>query len=580
MFKKKNIIKLKNNRVMKKIFTLIAAIATTLNVLATDYTGTLTVNVNGEGGSQDATVSITENSGKYTLSIDNFMLGEDTPVGKIVVADLAGTTKDGVTTIHTSQTIMMEAGSDPNIPEDEWLGLMLNELGGVPILMAANFDGKNMFTSISIDMTNTLGQMIDVTFDTGSYLGYTQIPNSDFEGWHKETFKKTLGSVSGDEPNHWHSFLCHDGSSTLKSAAAAAKTAKVSDIRPGSKGQYSAKITPTSVFGVIANGTITTGRLYAGSMTAADATGNYAFLKLSNTNKDGNGDPFYVELKARPDSIALWYKFTSNNTGFPYASVSAILTNGNEVHDPNIGSYASNVVAHASNTTLDAQSQWKRISMPFVYNPTLNIVNNKGTVTGTAEGTASEVKAIFVTITTNATPGKGDKNDVLYVDDLELIYNPKTESAGVSDPKIVIAGKTIEIVPNTYEYEIAFDALSGAAQRVIRKAEGKTVVTPDVIEVLDGEGNELLATSSVADTENGAVASVIVYSDDLKNKATYTVNMTGNVTGINDVVTEAEAVSTTYYNLLGVQSNTPFSGINVVVTTYSDGTRTARKVIK
>ena len=184
MFKKKNIIKLKNNRVMKKIFTLIAAIATTLNVLATDYTGTLTVNVNGEGGSQDATVSITENSGKYTLSIDNFMLGEDTPVGKIVVADLAGTTKDGVTTIHTSQTIMMEAGSDPNIPEDEWLGMMLNELGGVPILMAANFDGKNMFTSISIDMTNTLGQMIDVTFDTGSYLGYTQIPNSGFEDWY------------------------------------------------------------------------------------------------------------------------------------------------------------------------------------------------------------------------------------------------------------------------------------------------------------------------------------------------------------------------------------------------------------
>ena len=178
-------------------------------------------------------------------------------------------------------------------------------------------------------------------------------------------------------------------------------------------------------------------------------------------------------------------------------------------------------------------------------------MNNKGAVTGTAEGTASEVKAILVTISTNATPAGGNKNDVLYVDDLELIYNPKTESAGVSDPKIVIAGKTIEIAPNTYEYEIAFDALSGAAQRVIRKAEGKTVVTPDVIEVLDGEGNELLATSSVADTENGAVASVIVYSDDLKNKATYTVNMTGNVTGINDVVTEAEAVSTTYYNLLG-----------------------------
>ncbi len=566
---------------MKKIFTLIAAIATTLNVLATDYTGTLTVSVNGEGGSQDATVSITENSGKYTLSIDNFMLGEDTPVGKIEVKDLTGTTKDGVTTLRTSQTIMMEAGSDPTIPEDEWLGLMLNEMGGVPILMAANFDGNNMFTSISIDMTSTLGQLIDVTFDTGSYLGYTQIPNSGFENWYNLSKKGytslfSTGTISGSEPNHWHSFLCHTGkSSSLENSATGVKTSKATDVRPGSKGQYSAKITPSMARSIaLANGTITTGRLYAGSMTANDSTGNYSFLELSNTATDPNGDPFYVELKARPDSLVFWYKFTANTSSEPYASAAAFLTTGNRVTDPNAGAFATAVVAKAGNNTIAATSTWKRLSIPFVYSPTLYASEKAVSATG------DEVSAILVTISTNAVPAGGNANDVLYVDDLELIYNPKTESAGVSDPKIVIAGKTIEIVPNTYEYEIAFDALSGAAQRILRKATGKTVVTPNEIEVLDGEGNELPATSSVADTEDGAVATVIVYSDDLKNKATYTVNMTGNVTGINDVVTEAEAVSTTYYNLLGVQSNTPFSGINVVVTTYSDGTRTARKVVK
>ncbi len=35
-----------------------------------------------------------------------------------------------------------------------------------------------------------------------------------------------------------------------------------------------------------------------------------------------------------------------------------------------------------------------------------------------------------------------------------------------------------------------------------------------------------------------------------------------------------------YYNLLGVESAEPFSGVNVVVTTYTDGSRQARKVIR
>ena len=547
-----------------------------MSSFATNYTGTLTVSINGEGSELPATVSVTENGGKYTLSIMNFMLDEDMPVGNIVLSDLDGTTANGVTTIKTSQTVMFEAGDDPNVGADEWLGLMLNDLGGAPTLMSAKFDSNNLYTSLFIDMSDVLGQMIDVTFATADYPGYYQIPNSGFEEWHNEKYSS---SKNGDEPNHWHSFLSHTGSSTLKGLAAAVKTYKESDARPGSKGSYSAKIKPTSVLGVIANGTMTTGRLYAGSMTAADATGNYAFMKLSNTDTDKNGDPFYVELKARPDSIVFWYKFTANNSNYPYASASAILTDGNEVHDPNIGSYATHVVAHASNTTIGATSNWTRLSIPFVYAPTLNIVNNKGSVTGTATGTATEVKGIFVTISTNATPGQGNASDLLYVDDMELIYNPKTESASVSSPKIIVAGKTIELQPNTYEYTISFDA-QNAPQRIIRKAGGKTEVKPEDIEVVDGNGDEILSTARVIDTDQGAAATVVVYSDDLKNNKTYTINMNGNVTGIASVVTEAEAVGTTYYNMLGVASKTPFAGVNVVVTEYSDGSRIASKVVK
>ena len=35
-----------------------------------------------------------------------------------------------------------------------------------------------------------------------------------------------------------------------------------------------------------------------------------------------------------------------------------------------------------------------------------------------------------------------------------------------------------------------------------------------------------------------------------------------------------------YVNVAGMESNTPFDGVNIVVTTYTDGTHSAVKVIK
>ena len=51
------------------------------------------------------------------------------------------------------------------------------------------------------------------------------------------------------------------------------------------------------------------------------------------------------------------------------------------------------------------------------------------------------------------------------------------------------------------------------------------------------------------------------------------------VTGIYNV-TAKNVVSVKYYNVQGVESATPFDGINIEVTTYDDGTRTTRKVLR
>ncbi|MBO4815076.1 MAG: hypothetical protein J5523_08995 [Muribaculaceae bacterium] len=49
---------------------------------------------------------------------------------------------------------------------------------------------------------------------------------------------------------------------------------------------------------------------------------------------------------------------------------------------------------------------------------------------------------------------------------------------------------------------------------------------------------------------------------------------------VNDVNATKAVAGVKYYNLAGVESEMPFDGVNVVVTTYTDGTKAASKVIK
>lgn len=94
-------------------------------------------------------------------------------------------------------------------------------------------------------------------------------------------------------------------------------------------------LTSVDMWFAIANGTITTGRINTGSMTAADPS-NHSWLDLSRTDVDANGDPFHAILNGQPDSIAAWVKFKQNKpvADFPYATISAVITDGTYYQDP------------------------------------------------------------------------------------------------------------------------------------------------------------------------------------------------------------------------------------------------------
>lgn len=219
------------------------------------------------------------------------------------------------------------------------------------------------------------------------------IQNGGFEDWGVD---KDASASQAVEPRYWHSFTSASGT---WASLAGEHCFKSTDAHSGN---YSVKLQATSVWGQIANGTVTTGRLNAGSIKADDPA-NHSELDMSKTETDRNGDPFYQTLEARPDSIAFWVKFSTGKAG-TCANMSAFITDGTYFQAPPDKTY-NNIVGKAENKNITACSEWTRISVPFTY-----------------ADNGLEPKAIMLTFSTCATPGGGKGDEVLLVDDVELIY--------------------------------------------------------------------------------------------------------------------------------------------------------------
>ena len=406
------------------------AAVTAIAALATNYTGTLTVN----GTSSQATVTVNNSGNNYMIVINNV-----SGIGNIEIT-APGTTSNGLTSVITSQDI--DAGNAN-------LVLAFNQYA-----MAFNLD-------IVSDQENT-----NVKFaQDGELTGY-QIKNSGFEN-----FK------GNGEPLAWHGFKSATGG--LASLAPGSLTSST-ECHSGSK---SVVMTSGSLFGVVGNGTMTTGRLNAGSASATDPT-NCSRMDISDTNTDTNGDPFYTVMHGRPDGITFWAKFVPKSTSYR-ASMSAIITDGTYYQDPENTTY-TNKLATAKDISNIASCDWTEFSVPFNY-----IDNN---ITG---------QALLVTFSTNSTPGGGAKGDILYIDDVALVYN-----AAITG--ITVKGTALEgFAQDVYEYNIPL-------------AVGETVSESDIDATFVSEHAYLV--KKVVETDEAFKVFVAVVSNDINNVKVYTIN--------------------------------------------------------
>ena len=501
MFNKANPITfVANYNSMKRFFTTLFIALGAFTAFAKTYTDRLVVTVNGETlSNKTASIDVDQQGdGSYTLSLKNFSIslsGQELNIGTINIP---------ATPYALGNARLLQANR--NVP--------ISSLGNVPINLLAQESVDKLHANIDINFN---GMTIKVVFGEGY-----QVPNSNFE---------TFGA--SQEPNRWHSFQSVTGSfaSSAKTDAAISSN----QTRPGSTGKSCVLIKSREIdfffFSVIANGTLTTGRLNAGSSSPSNAKNN-SFLDLANKDKDGNGDPFYTELSGRPDSLSLWVKFKQGkpSADHPYATAKAVITDGTYYQLPEEKGKTYKKMAEAINNEIaDTKGEWKRLSIPFSY------VNN-----------SIAPKAILVTLSTNTDAGKGSGSDELYVDDLELVYNFGVEGISIKGQALA------NFAENTTEYT----HIVGNAT-----ADDITVKT---------KGQGMLVAKTV---ENGK-ATVLVASNDLSKYRLYTINVT---TGIDNLPSVEANKQVEIFTLDGVRvNNTNRKGVYII----KDSQGKTRKVVK
>lgn len=521
---------------MKKLFTIAAFALSSLCMMAEDYSCPLLVVVEGTATPKATqTVSVTpQKDGKYSLTLKNFKMGTQ-PVGNIEVNDVDAITCGTTICLSTQQTIQITAGDDASI---QWMG---PGLGNVPILLKGELNGGTFNAILSISMVDPESPL-NVRVELGDVENIGQIPNSNFEAFHQEK----SGLNKEDQADHWHSFMNCEAT-MLTSAAKTKHNWQSNDVRPGSTGTSSLEVKSRIIWGQSANGTVTTGRIKAGSTTADDPA-NCSFLDLSKTDKDKKGDPYYTILTCKPDAIEFWTKFfvgkrEESNKDNIYATISAAITDGTYYQDPQDNDKYTNVVATAKNDKIESlDNTWQKLTVPFNYNKT-----------------DKAAKAILVTISTCSVAGGGSlsdndgEQDVIKIDDMRLVYNANATS---------IKFKGEELTEEEGAYYTTFNG----------------EVKNSDLEV-ETDSKSAYVTKSIFNTEDGVIAIINIVSNDLKTANRYAILIEGaTTTGINkpQTVTTQSGVKAVY-NLSGQQVS-GMSKAGVYIVERNDGTTV--KVLK
>lgn len=230
--------------------------------------------------------------------------------------------------------------------------------------------------------------------------------NPGFEQWGDISYS----GVTQTAPVAWHSYLTGTGAVKANATKYAAPLEK-GEPRPGSAGTTSVVIKAKNYLTLNLAGNITTGCVEMGHLNQGNTTVNYNYTDIPG----GQAMPF----TGRPDSMKIWIRFSGVNKG----QIAAYLHSDGRFQFPiATGQAITAQMVGSAASFADSNDQWTEYTIPFNY-----------------VGTDNPAYAL-VSFTTTNIPGRGSKDDYMYIDDISLVYNSELTEIKYNGKSII--GKT------------------------------------------------------------------------------------------------------------------------------------------
>lgn len=242
-----------------------------------------------------------------------------------------------------------------------------------------------------------------------------------------------------------------------------------------------------------------------------------------------------------------------------------------------------------------AQNNWMLVSLPVeLYNQ----VNKKSTVTSIT-GTLTE-KFNVAMEATNVVAGEATE----FVPNTYCALNFMGKSSVKGNTPAYTNSSYYFAIPKANEYANVVWAVynsndgafylptpQGSANAQEFKAAFKvdySLNSVDNPELTDGavySFEALVKEEAVATTDAKSAPRKVAYDSTVTPSTKFVVypldlDATKVATGVNDVNCAKEVKGVSYFNMMGVESAQPFEGVNIMVTTYTDGTQSAAKVLR
>lgn len=233
-----------------------------------------------------------------------------------------------------------------------------------------------------------------------------------------------------------------------------------------------------------------------------------------------------------------------------------------------------------------AQNNWMLVSLPVEL---YNRVNEKNTVTSIT-GTLTEktnvameaTKVVFEDVINDFAPNTYCPINIVGASSVKGKNPAYTSSYYFATPK---ANEYAKVVWAVYDgYMDVFHLPSHKGSVNVQEFEASFYVdyslnSVDNPELKDGDVysfealvKEVAVPTTDAKSTSDASTKFVVYPLDL--------DATKVATDVNDVNCAKEVKGVSYFNMMGVESAQPFDGVNIMVTTYTDGTSSATKVLR